>query len=241
LMSAFLIPYLLLSGRNRLRRITINSLIVAVVAGSVSAYWFVPFSLELGWAHFLKENAIEYLFRFFSVKPQDFLMHTSAWSYYQGIAFYAGLVGLVLLFRKRRDRAVLSACSLLSALILILLSFGYYGPAPYLNTLPVLDRIPPYRFLDAIPIISSIGVASLATILLGIRRLPKRASITLVVLILLVSVAEIGTQGSSLEAEAFPKGYASVLTYITLFFCNSRIFFSKFCHTKHCYIDIILI
>jgi hypothetical protein len=164
--SLFLLPYLHITAKREIKIIATNVLISGLVALLVSAFWVVPFLLGKNNAHFLKENNIEYLFKFESVKLRDFIFHTSPYSYYHGVAFYLGII-VVILFLKRPEKSkkALGAGLLGASITAILLSLGYYGPTPFLNRLPLLDMIPPYRWLDSLSLVGAIGVGVLFKVL----------------------------------------------------------------------------
>ncbi len=219
----FLIPYLWITRGMGVRGIAINTFIAGATALSVSSFWVLPFLLERGNAHFLRENSIEYLFKFYSVRLGDSLSHTSPWSFYQGIAFYVGIIGVVaLLARREKPEKALGAGLLGASLTAILLSLGYYGPAPFLNRLPLLDMIPPYRWLDGLSLAGAIGVGAFFEVLSGLipqklksggERKNTVVGILLVFLIIL-SLSDVRLQADSLKAESFPGDYLVVLNYI---------------------------
>ncbi|MDV3103956.1 6-pyruvoyl-tetrahydropterin synthase-related protein [Thermococcus waiotapuensis] len=222
LMVSFLLPYVWITRRNGVRDIALNLAIASITALSISSFWVLPFLLEKGNAHFLKENSIEYLFKFQSVRLEDLLFHTYSWSFYQGLAFYIGIAGIVILLaKKEKPQRLLGAGLLGASLVAILLSLGYYGPMAFLNRLPLLDMIPPYRWLDSLSLAGAIGVGALFEVLSGfipqnIGNSAKRKAVAGILLAFLVvlSLSDIRLQVDSLKAESFPGDYLAVLSYI---------------------------
>ncbi|ASJ07317.1 6-pyruvoyl-tetrahydropterin synthase-related protein [Thermococcus pacificus] len=222
LMVLFLLPYVWITRRNGVRDIALNLLIAGVTALLISSFWVLPFLLEKSNAHFLKENSIEYLFKFQSVRLRELLFHTSSWSFYQGLAFYMGIVGIVVLLAKgEKSERTLGAGLLGASLTAILLSLGYYGPTPFLNRLPLLDMIPPYRWLDSLSLAGATGVGALFEVLSGLipqkigsgaKR--KAAAGILLAFLVVLSLSDIRLQVNSLKAEDFPGDYLAVLNYV---------------------------
>ncbi|ALV63707.1 6-pyruvoyl-tetrahydropterin synthase related domain / conserved membrane protein [Thermococcus sp. 2319x1] len=221
--ALFMIPYLWITRKENIRGIAIKTAIASTVAFSISAFWVVPFLLEKNNAHFLNENSIEYLFKFQSVKLEDFLFPTSPWSFYQGVAFYLGIAGVVLLLLKReKPEKALGAGLLGASLTALLLSLGYYGPTPFLNRLPLLNMIPPYRWLDSLSLVGAIGMGVLFEVLgeslsqkieINAARKSIVVGIFLVFLVIL-SLSDVRLQTDSLKAEDFPGDYLAVLNYM---------------------------
>ncbi|ASJ01194.1 6-pyruvoyl-tetrahydropterin synthase-related protein [Thermococcus gorgonarius] len=222
LMVTFFLPYIWITRRNEIRDIALNLFIAGVTAFSISSFWVLPFLLEKGNAHFLKENRIEYLFKFQSIKFSNILIHSDPWSFYQGLAFYMGIIGIVvLLVKKEKPERLLGAGLLGASLTAILLSLGYYGPTPFLNRLPLLDMIPPWRWIDFVPFASAIGVGALFEVPSGlitqkIGNGEKRKAVAgiLLVFFLVLPLSDVRLQVNSLNSEDFPGDYLAVLNYI---------------------------
>jgi uncharacterized membrane protein len=223
LLALFMLPYIRITRRKNTREITINALTAGAVAFAVSGFWVLPFFLERNNAHFLNENSIEYLFKSQSVKLTDFLFHTSSWSFYQGIAFYAGIAGIIFLLMRKYEKAerALGAGLLGASLTALLLSLGYYGPTPFLNRLPLLNLIPPYRWLDSLSLVSAIGVGALLEVLWGFiqknieeETMRKSLMACFLLLLVLLSLSDVRLQFGSLKAENFPGDYLAVLNYV---------------------------
>lgn len=125
------------------------------VAMGVALFWLVPFLADMRMAHFRPENNIDYLFRFFSVEPQSmFEVRGDGWDNYQGwTRVLVPLIGLILGIYGGRWRAM-------GALLIMLpvLSLGAYGPLPWLNRLPLLEAVPPYRWLDAYQLVAAMAL-----------------------------------------------------------------------------------
>lgn len=207
-------PFLWIRVGGRPRRLLEGVAVSAIVAVLVSAFWLIPFIVDHGNAYFLEENKIDYLFKFQSSRIEDILLPGGAWSFYQGLILYLGLMGALAYYR--RDR-LLSATILIGILVPLILSLGYYGPTPWLNKLPILDLIPPYRWLDAVELFSSIGFAMLSSQIIeaGRKTAGRRwASIIILALLLAASLSDARYRISSLEAEEFPGDYLAVLNYI---------------------------
>ncbi|KUJ99684.1 MAG: hypothetical protein XD43_0648 [Thermococcales archaeon 44_46] len=222
LIVLFLVPYVWITRKMGVRDIALNTLIAGITALSISSFWVLPFLLERSNAHFLKENSIEYLFKFQSVKLGDLLFPTSPWSFYQGIAFYLGLIGVAVLLKRREEEKALGAGLLGASLMAILLSLGYYGPVPFLNRLPLLDMIPPYRWLDGLSLVGALGIGALFETLfeiipqkIGSSSERRKAVVGLLLAFLIVfSLSDVRFQRGSLKAETFPGNYLAVLNYI---------------------------
>jgi len=215
----FLIPYFWEERKNDNRELLINFIVAGGVAFLLSAFWFVPFLLEKDNAHFLKENSIEYLFKFQSAKLNDILLPGGSWSFYQGILMYLGLVGsLVIITLEKGKRRLLGAGALVGIIVPIILSLGYYGPVPWINRLPLLDMVPPYRWLDIVGFFSSIGFALLLELFL--QRvphpgpIPKQAKSLVLLLLLIFTLSDIRFHLDDMKSEEFPGDYLAVLNYI---------------------------
>ncbi len=142
LVLLFLLPPYLRETKREWRTPIQNLFIAGIVAFLISAFWVLPFILEKGNAHFLKENAIDYLFKFQSARlGGEILLPTGPGRSTRGGLMYLGIFGGALMTIKRKK--TLSIAVLAGVFTSLLLSLGYYGPTPWLNRLPILDLIPP--------------------------------------------------------------------------------------------------
>ncbi|EEB73154.1 6-pyruvoyl-tetrahydropterin synthase-related protein [Thermococcus sp. AM4] len=217
LMLVPLIPYLLSIERPSSMKVLRNSSIAGVTALALSAFWIIPFLLERGQAHFLKENSIEYLFRLQSAKLSAVLLPGEGWSFYQGTILYLGVIGALLTLPRPKEKRLLGAGVLVGILASIALSLGYYGPFPELNRLPLLNMVPPYRWLDPLEFFSALGFALLLERIYmnpPERMKAKRAILAVVIILIVLSISDVRLRLNSLKAEEFPGDYAAVLNYI---------------------------
>lgn len=215
LVLLFLLPYLRETKREW--RTPIQNLFIAgIVAFLISAFWVLPFILEKGNAHFLKENAIDYLFKFQSARLGEILLSTGPWSFYQGTLMYLGIFGALMTIKRKKT---LSIAVLAGVFTSLLLSLGYYGPTPWLNRLPILDLIPPYRWLGTVEFLAAIGFAMLLEFVLNYA--PKihpdkfrKVALIISLVLLLLSLSDLRFRVDSLNPEEFPGNYMGVLNYI---------------------------
>ncbi|WP_456366961.1 6-pyruvoyl-tetrahydropterin synthase-related protein [Thermococcus sp.] len=214
LLALFLLPSIW-PGRDGMKDALINLSLSGLVGFLVSAFWLVPFLTDRGSAHFLKENSIEYLFKLQSARPAQIVFHTGPWSYYQGFLLYFAFLGGVTVLR-RRERRALGVGIIGASSLLLLLALGYYGPLPGLNRLPVLDMIPPYRWLDGLSLMGAIGLALFGEMLF--QRLPelprKKIASLLVVALLLLPLSDVRYGMNWLKSEEYPGDYVDVLAYV---------------------------
>ena len=215
LLALFILPYVW-PRMEGMKDALVNLSLSALVGALVSAFWLVPFIADRGSAHFLKENSIEYLFKLQSTKPVQIIFHTGPWSYYQGfLLYFAFLGGLVAL--RRRERRILGLGIIGASSLLLLLALGYYGPLPELNRLPVLDMIPPYRWLDGLSLAGAIGLVLLGeTATQRLPELPRKRLVggLVVALLLLLPLSDVRYSLNWLKSEEYPTDYVDTLAYI---------------------------
>lgn len=214
LLVLLFVPYLL-AERPEPRKLLINLSIAGGTALLLSAFWVIPFLLERGQAHFLNENSIDYLFKFYSARLKDILFPGYGWSLYQGLLLYLGIVGAVLALRSREKR-LLGAGVLAGIVLSIVLALGYYGPFQALNRLPLLDMIPPVRWLDPMELFAAVGFALLleAVLEMNLKGTARKALPLLLLILILAPLTDVHLRAGSLKAEEFPSDYSAVLNYI---------------------------
>ncbi len=155
-------------------RSTLITLLWAIV---IASFWLIPFALERDMAHFLRENSIDYLFARQSVPPLGPFVDNGPWSFYQGdlrltLAFSSLPISAVAVRRRGEVDGRLLSTLLASTLVLtsLLLSLGAKGPLPWVNRLPLLDMIPPYRWLDLTQLSAAVALGGLLEILTDLSR-----------------------------------------------------------------------
>ncbi len=166
-----------------------NTLVTLVWAFAIASFWVVPFILERNLAHFLNENSIDYLFMRQSVPLTAPFIDREPWNFYQGDArmlmAFLSLPASILVVRRSRDADIRFSSTLLSSslvLLSLLLSLGAKGPIPWLNRLPLLSMIPPYRWLDLTQLSAAVALGGLLEIMTS---LSKRKWLPFLLLLLL--------------------------------------------------------
>lgn len=209
-----LLPFLW-KTRREMKTIIHNIILAVIIVFLISSFWLIPFILEHSNAYFLEENLLEYLFKFQSARLNEILYPTGSWSFYQGVLMYLGVLGGLIAIKRWR---ILSISVLTGIFVSILLSLGYYGPTPWINKLPVLDLIPPYRWLGLVELFSSIGFAMLLEIFLSLKTRPGRVNsilpAILIIVLLLFSLSDLRYRIDYLKPEEYPGDYIAVLNYI---------------------------
>jgi len=161
---AILLPYLYLSYiRNLpLKSFAKNILIFLISFISLTAFWMIPFLLQMKYYnnfYFYKEPPT---FQFHSVSIENLFNIYD--KYYAGILFILGLVGYILFFMRKDDEAdlrILSMNCLLVISLSVFLALGYYNPIKGLYYLPIIGNIHPERWIDGANFYSLIGFALL--------------------------------------------------------------------------------
>ncbi len=155
-----------------------------------ASFWLVPFALERNLAHFLNENSIDYLFVRQSVPLVGPFVESGPWSFYQGdFRMALSLIALpasILVIRRNRETDLSTLSALLSSsmvLVSLLLSLGAKGPVPWLNRLPLLSMIPPYRWLDLTQLSAAVALGGLLEM---ITSASKRRWFPVLLLLLLI-------------------------------------------------------
>jgi len=182
----FLVLELSAKERKNIFRAITSFLLAVVYAAAIASFWFIPFLKDIEYASFLPEAEMEYIFRFRSVKPTSlYTPHPKGWGYYQGVfrlLMIPLLAPLSLVFRKRHRKTSISLGILFT--LSLILGLGVYGPAPWLNKLPLLSYIPPERWIDLLQLIYGLTAGLLVEALE--RESPSRRSVVLAVVALLI-------------------------------------------------------
>ncbi len=196
-----------------------NTFITSVWAAVIASFWIVPFFLERNLAHFLNENSIDYLFARQSVPLTGPFIDEGPWSYYQGdlrilSAILALPISFVIMRRSRgSDIRVLSAfLSSSMVLISLLLSLGAQGPVPWLNRLPLLGMIPPYRWLDLTQLSAAVALGGLLEIFASLSR--RKWLPVLLLLLLIPLYAESAPRMKYLAGTDFDPDLRSALQLV---------------------------
>jgi len=207
-----------LLSRIGVKRFATNFALLLVSAVLVSSFWLVPFIADRNLASFTSETGTDYLFRMQSVKPAQLITPEGMWSYFQGyLRFSAPLVLLAVALLKRGRPVVVSSILVVSVyLILVLLSLGAYGPTPWLNRLPLVEYIPPYRWLDALQMVYAYALAAAIDIALPASADRRRRLVAAAIGLLIIAAAAAESYGrlEYLRAESFDRDLAAALNFI---------------------------
>jgi len=201
------------------RRLIVDFIVFLASIVLVSGFWLIPFIADRGLASFTSETGEDYLFRMQSVKPLGLVEAGDSWGYFQGyIRLSTPLFLMAVALLKRSKPLLVSSIITTSAyLVIALLSFGAYGPAPWLNRLPVVEYIPPYRWLDSLQVIYAYALAvALDNILPGIpaRGRCRLLVVAISILLVIAAGAESYSRLAYLKAESFDRDLAASLNFI---------------------------
>lgn len=201
------------------RRLIANFTLFLVSVLLVSGFWLIPFITDRGLASFTSETGEDYLFRMQSVKPLGLVEAGDSWGYFQGYLRFSAPLFLVAVALLKRSKPLLISSIITASvyLVIVLLSLGAYGPAPWLNRLPVIEYIPPYRWLDSLQVIYAYALAvALDNVLPDIPARGQRKLLVAAISILLVIAAgaESYSRLAYWRAESFDRDLAASLNFI---------------------------
>lgn len=216
-----LFPYLYISYiRNlSLKNFAKNILVFSASFISLTAFWTIPFLLQMKYYntfYFYKEPPT---FQFHSVYIENLFDISN--KYYVGILFILGLLGYILfLLRKdiKTDLKIFSINSLLIIFFFVFLALGYYNPIRELYYLPIIANIHPERWIDGANFYSLIGFALLISSIEEIK-VQKNVKALLIIAILLIILADFSLKYPiSVEDEKYfdsmIKEYTNILNCI---------------------------
>jgi len=201
------------------RGLVVNFMVFLVSVVLVSGFWLIPFIADRGLASFTSETGEDYLFRMQSVNPLGLLEAGNSWGYFQGyLRFSAPLFFITVALLKRSKPLLASSIITASAyLVIVLLSLGAYGPTPWLNRLPLIEYIPPYRWLDSLQLIYAYALAASIDNILPVNPARGRHRLLVVAIIMLLVIAA-GAESFSrlpyLRSESFDRDLAASLNFI---------------------------
>ena len=202
--------------RSSVRRLAVNLALFLLSFILVSGFWSIPFILDHSLASFTPETR-GYLFRIQSVRPLQLVELGNSWGFFQGYLRLVSPIALVVVAIYARDKKLIGSALLVASLLALfsLLSLGAHGPTPWLNRLPVVSLIPPYRWLDALQPLYAFAIALLVERVTRIGPRGRPAWILLAsIMILLIAVAEAQPQLHAWRAESFDKDLAAALNFI---------------------------
>jgi len=216
-----LFPYLYIGYiRNlSLKNFAKNILIFLISFISLTAFWIIPFLLQIKYYntfYFYKEPPT---FQFHSVSIENLLDINN--KYYTRILFIFGLIGYILFFLRKDTKAelkILSVNYLLVIFFFIFLALGYYNPIRELYYLPIIANIHPERWIDGANFYSLIGFAILISTIEE-SKVPRNVKALLIIVILLIILADFSLKYPiSVEEEKYfdstIKEYINVLSCI---------------------------
>ncbi len=167
-----------------------NTLSTVAWAFIITSFWMIPFILERNLAHFLNENSIDYLYMRQSVPLIAPFIDWGPWSFYQGstrmLLALLSLPASIFALRRSQEADTRVLSTLISSflvLVSLMLSLGAKGPVPWLNRLPLLSMIPPYRWLDLTQLSAAVALGGLLEMLVSLSR---RRWLTLLLILLVV-------------------------------------------------------
>jgi len=208
------------SWRKTVSRLAMNIALLTVSIMLTACFWLIPFATDIKYASFISETHDPYLFRLQSVKPAKILDWYDQWSYFQGYTRLLAPLILLSIAIYRRDKAFLASSIfiILMYIAFIVLALGAYGPTPWLNQLPLIDLIPPYRWLDSLqPLYAytyALAIESINGVRYGGRRIRYTYIAIFIAILILIAIAEMQPRLEFLSAENFDRDLAAALNFI---------------------------